>query len=255
MSVTAGEAVRRRRAPRGQGERLREEILAAAERLLIETGDQEAVSIRAVADAVGVTPPSIYLHFADKTELIFAICAKHFAELDRVLEEAAAGAADPLESLRLRGRAYVRFGVDHPEEYRILFMTRPAATPEDWDEARVMESASFHHLVQAVQAAIDAGAIGAVDPLTVSFGLWASVHGLTSLLVAKPAMLGPYQEALIDHVVDVQIAGLAALTPGEPARSAGEAARSAGAPGGAGSRRSGRAGPRRPAGPAASARR
>jgi len=65
---------RRRRAPRGQGRKLREEILAAAERLLRETGDQEAVSIRAVADAVGVTPPSIYLHFADKTDLIFAIC-------------------------------------------------------------------------------------------------------------------------------------------------------------------------------------
>src|ERR1051326_3303849 len=208
MGVTVGEAVRRRLAPRGQGERLREEILAAAERLLIETGDQEAVSIRAVADAVGVTPPSIYLHFADKTELIFAICAKHFAELDRVLEEAAAGAADPLESIRLAGRASVRFGVDHPEEYRILFMTRPAATPEEWNEARAIESASFHHLLPPVQAAIDAGSIGALDPLTVSFGLWAAVHGLTSLLVAKPAMLGPYQDALIDHVIDVQIAGL-----------------------------------------------
>ena len=65
---------RRARARRGEGPRLREEILAAATRLLAETGDEEAVSIRAVAEAVGVTPPSIYLHFADKTELIFAVC-------------------------------------------------------------------------------------------------------------------------------------------------------------------------------------
>src|ERR687888_1511242 len=101
------EAQRRRRAPRGQGERLRAEILAAAEHLLVETGDEEAVSIRAVADSVGVTPPSIYLHFADKNELMFAVCERQFERLDRVTEEAAAQSNDPLESLRLRGRAYV----------------------------------------------------------------------------------------------------------------------------------------------------
>jgi AcrR family transcriptional regulator len=47
------------RPPRGQGEQLREEILAAAERLLAKTEDTDAVSIRAVADAVGVASPSI----------------------------------------------------------------------------------------------------------------------------------------------------------------------------------------------------
>src|ERR687888_1032271 len=102
------EAQRRRRAPRGQGERLRAEILEAAERLLVQTGDQEAVSIRAVADAVGVTPPSIYLHFADKNELVFAVCERAFARFDAVQEEAAAQSDDPLESLMLRGRAYIR---------------------------------------------------------------------------------------------------------------------------------------------------
>jgi len=48
---------RRHRARRGEGARLREEILAAGTRLLLETGDEEAVSIRAIAQAVGVTPP------------------------------------------------------------------------------------------------------------------------------------------------------------------------------------------------------
>jgi AcrR family transcriptional regulator len=72
MTAEAASAANRRpRLPRGEGRRLRGEIMAAAERLLIDTGSQEAVSIRAVADAVGVTPPSIYRHFADKSELIF----------------------------------------------------------------------------------------------------------------------------------------------------------------------------------------
>src|SRR5581483_12470957 len=70
----------RKRAARGQGQLLREEIIAAAERLLIERGSEDAVSIRAIADAVGVTPPSIYMHFADKDELFMAVCEARFDE-------------------------------------------------------------------------------------------------------------------------------------------------------------------------------
>src|ERR687893_1922283 len=93
----------RRRAKRGQGELLRADILAAAERLLIQTGDEGAVSIRAIADAAGVTPPSIYLHFADKTELLAAVCEVRFQDFDRYLEEATIGIDDPLDALRARG--------------------------------------------------------------------------------------------------------------------------------------------------------
>src|SRR5207248_11518684 len=121
-AVSAAPPPRRTRARRGEGELLRTQILDAAERLLIETGSEEAVSIRRIAEAVGVTPPSIYLHFADKDELIFAVCERQFEALDRVMDEAVVGIEDPLEELYARGKAYVRFGLDHPEEYRILFM-------------------------------------------------------------------------------------------------------------------------------------
>jgi AcrR family transcriptional regulator len=52
------------------------------DQLLVESGDVGSLSIRAIADRVGVTPPSIYLHFADKTELVFAVCEEHFRRLD-----------------------------------------------------------------------------------------------------------------------------------------------------------------------------
>ena len=67
MSV---QRLRRRRAPRGSGDQLREEILDATTELLLKTGEAKAVSIRAVSQLVGVTPPSIYLHFADKDALL-----------------------------------------------------------------------------------------------------------------------------------------------------------------------------------------
>ena len=199
---------RRKRAPRGQGERLREEILAAAERLLIETGDDEAVSIRAVADAVGVTPPSIYLHFEDKNALIFAVCERQFERLDRVTEEAAAASDDPLESLRLRGKAYVRFGLENPEHYRILFMGKAKATPEGFDDERLRVVASFDHLVGAVQRCMDGGEIPHSDAFFVALGMWIAVHGLTSLLIAKPDFPWPGAEDLVDHFCSVHVAGL-----------------------------------------------
>jgi AcrR family transcriptional regulator len=196
----------RHRAPRGQGERLREEILEAAERLLIQTGNEEAVSIRAVADAVGVTPPSIYLHFADKSDLIYAVCEKNFAEFAHFIEAAIPGAAGPLDVLRGLGRAYVRFGLEHPEQYRILFLTRP---PEGWTADRILENAAFGHLLDAVQACLDARLLAPANPLLVGLGLWAAVHGITSLLITKPQLPWPDVDQLVDHVVSMCVDGLA----------------------------------------------
>jgi AcrR family transcriptional regulator len=207
LAAAPSRARRRRRARRGQGEKLREEIIAATERLLIRTGDMEQVSVRAVADAVDVTTPSIYLHFADKLELVFAVCEKHFADFDRTLEEAAAQSDDPLESLRLRGQAYVRFGLEHPEEYRILFMSKPAATPEGWSNERLMGNAAFGHLVQGVDRCLEAGVIAPGNPVLVASGLWAVVHGITSLLIANRGLVWPVEE-LVDHVVGAHLAGL-----------------------------------------------
>jgi AcrR family transcriptional regulator len=194
----------RPRARRGEGERLREEILLATERLLIKTGDQDSVSVRAIARAVGVTPPSIYLHFADKAELLFAVCARHFLALDESMETAAVGATDPLEALRLRGRAYVRFGLDHPEQYRVLFMSRPSAKPVGWTPDAMLENAAFtHHLDAVVRAFPDHD-----DTYVVAIGLWAGVHGVVSLLLSQPDFPWPDLDSLVDHVLTTQARGL-----------------------------------------------
>lgn len=198
---------RRPRARRGEGERLRDEILEATSRLLVRTGDREAVSIRAVADAVGVTPPSIYLHFADKADLIRAVCERHFRALGHDVGEAVAGVDDPLEQLRRRGRAYVRFGVEHPEQYRILFMSRPEQADGPPDE-ELLEACGFSALTENVVRAMDAGAIGRADPLLVATGLWTVVHGITSLAVALPHFPVVGLDTLVDHLLDVHGRGL-----------------------------------------------
>ena len=208
MTVARTSTVKRRlRSRRGEGETLRADLLAATERLMIETGRAEAVSIRAIADAVGVTPPSIYLHFPDKDSLILAVCERHFETFDSVIEAAGLSTDDPVESLRRRGQAYVRFGLENPEPYRILFMTRNDSA----QQRNVVVGAgarAFQHLVDAVQRCIDAGAFRSVDPVLAATGVWAAVHGVTSLLISLPGFPWPDIETLVDHVCNIQNFGL-----------------------------------------------
>lgn len=190
----------RPRARKGEGDLLRTEILEAAERLLLETGSEEAVSIRAVAEVTGVTPPSIYRHFTDKTHLMFEVCARHFELLDKVIEAACQGVDDPIEAMRARGRAYVSFGMDNPEHYRIMFMGPAYATPDQWND--LLASGAFANLVGGLQVAVDAGVLTACpggDVTAMAMHVWANIHGLTSLLVARPTMPWPELDAFVDE--------------------------------------------------------
>jgi AcrR family transcriptional regulator len=211
MTAAATSPGRRPRLPRGEGRQLRDEILAAAERLLLETGSQEAVSIRAVADAVGVTPPSIYRHFADKNALLFAVAARHFSALEDHMARACAGIDDPVDRLATLGRAYIEFGVANPEPYRIMFMTRPEVAPEEYQGHVMAGSRSFDRLVECVQDCIDAGRFrpGHTDAFRLSLGFWARVHGLTSLLMAKPGMPWPDDPGFLDQFTETCLYGVA----------------------------------------------
>lgn len=201
----------RPRARRGEGSKLRELILDATERLVVRQGDADAVSIREIAEAVGVTPPSIYLHFADKDELIRAVSERGFAEFDATVESAGADADDPVDALRARAHAYVSFGLENPQQYRVLFMGKTGALGPNADFAAMPGSGSFQHVVDAVARAIEAGALRRdLDPFLTATGLWTAVHGVTSLLISLPEFPWPDRDLLVDHVCDSVLYGLVA---------------------------------------------
>ena len=177
---------RRKRAKRGEGDKLREEILEVADRLLLDAGSESAVSIQAIADGVGCTPPAIYMHFSDKDALMFEVCARHFERFVEALAHASDDDhdADPLEMLRSRGRAYVQYGLDNPEPYRILFMQRAGESATGGISVATAES--FNLVTEAVQECLDSGVFPEGDPFTVACALWASIHGLTSLMISNP---------------------------------------------------------------------
>lgn len=176
----------------------------------MRTGDESAVSIRAIADAVGVTAPALYMHFADKDELIREVCRVQFRKLDAAVDELLGDVQEPVERLRRRGQAYVGFGVAHPEHYRIMLMGKDCFDEADLEAGRMPGMASFQALVDNVQACMDAGAFAADDPFLVATVLWAGVHGLTSLRITVPAFptFGD-ADGLVDRLLDTMARGLA----------------------------------------------
>lgn len=199
---------RRSRARRGEGDRLRDEILAAAERILIDTNDQSALSIRAIASAVGVTPPSIYLHFEDRNDLLFEVCERQWLKLEAAMDEAIADVTDPIERILARGQAYLRFGLDNPEHYRILMMSRPDDTPDRFSDERLASTAGLAIIADDLKRAMDAGRLREQDPMEAACLLWMAVHGMVSLLISKPDFPFPPVEQLFEHLASLSLDGL-----------------------------------------------
>lgn len=208
MSVQPRQPLRRRRAPRGSGEQLRDEILDATTDLLLETGHEKAVSIRSVAQRVGVTPPSIYLHFADKEALLDAVCARYFERLDEVMQTVAAEQPTTVDRLWAQGMAYVRFATENPELYRIAFMDEPRPG-SDVDIA--LNSSAFVHLCDSIQSLIDEGVYPPGDVTGLALDLLAVAHGLAALLISRPYLPFGDVEAFADRVLRATCAGHIAI--------------------------------------------
>jgi AcrR family transcriptional regulator len=202
---------RRRRNRRGEGGRLRAELIEAAARLLERTGDAHALTLAAVAREAGIAAPSIYRHFAGRNELVEAVVADRFERLDETLLEAMSGADGPVETLRSCCSAYCRFGLEHPGHYQVLFSANLAldpARPGDRPGERV-----FGRLVAAIQACVDAGAARRPDASLMAVNVWVALHGIVSLRTSRPN----HQWPPVDTLVDAAIAGQ--VGPGLPARS------------------------------------
>ena len=200
-------AARRRRSPRGSGDQLRDEIIDAATELLLESNQEKAVSIRSVSQRVGVTPPSIYLHFADKDALLDAVCGRYFERLDQVMQHVAAEQPTTIDRLRAQGLAYVRFARENPELYRIAMMSE-GQPGSDVDQA--LDAAAFVHMRDSVQALMDEGSYprgDAGDVTVTALGLWTVAHGLAALFISRPYLpFGDFEE-FADRVLSAACLG------------------------------------------------
>lgn len=192
----------------GEGERLRDDIVNAADALLAEAGSRDRLSLRGIARSVGITAPAIYAHFATKDELLAAVLERRFGWLADALRAAEPGAPGgsrgdesgaAIETVRARARAYVRFGLEHPAHYAALF--GPTADHLGLAYAGSPGEAVLAELLTPVTAVL--AERGSTDsPLDRATDVWVAVHGLVTLRSSQPSFVWGELEAQIDRLVD-----------------------------------------------------
>lgn len=167
----------------------REKILAAA-REMFATEGYDAVTMRAIAERIEYTPTALYHHFQSKQALLNELCQSDFLQLAKFFR-GGGKVADPIERIVAIGRAYLGFALEHPSQYRFMFMTvlpelEPSAGSAAQPDQRGEQSA-YAFLRETCQEAIDAGRLKPEfrDPDTVAQIMWATIHGIISLRIVK----------------------------------------------------------------------
>lgn len=210
-SATAG------RKKRGEGHTRREEILQAAKELFLEQG-YDATTIRRIADRVGVSAPALYLYFPDKEQMMLALCDQTFGYLLESIGEIEQTVSDPRQRIRRFGEAYLRFGMQHPDEYRLIFLGNniPESVrkvghrmpTDDPTRPGVGGALVFQRLV-AILVEAEASGLRLNYPADTCAELcWMGMHGLVSALILKPDFPWSNRELLIEGMLDITLKGV-----------------------------------------------
>jgi AcrR family transcriptional regulator len=202
---------------RGEGHTRREEILHAAKELFLEQG-YDLTTIRKIADRVGISAPALYLYFRDKEALMLALCDQTFGYLMEAVDEIEKSVDDPLERLHRFGEAYVRFGLTHPDEYRLIFLNSNIPEPlrtaghrmpiDDPTRPGVGGAMVFSRLVNCVKRAEASGIKLNYPPETCAELCWMGLHGLVSAFILKPDFPWSDRELLIKGMLEIHQKGI-----------------------------------------------
>jgi len=194
----------RERNRRGEGARLRDDILAAAAELLERTGSEEAVTLRAVARQVGISAPSIYAHFADREAIVDAIVNGAFGDFNAAIQAASDAAeragAGPPARLRAGCAAYLEFAAERPNRYKLLF-ERQDLIGDACEPVPLVRTESFRLLVGSLQACVEAGLSASDDPARDATAIWVALHGFATLRSSLPGFPWPGLDTMLDRIV------------------------------------------------------
>ncbi|GAB4513259.1 MAG: TetR/AcrR family transcriptional regulator [Anaerolineae bacterium] len=164
---------------------VRQTILTTAGEMFLESG-YEGFSLRQIAERIGYSPGTIYLYFKDKDDVLFTVCKEGFIAFAQVLENAKATTDDPLEQIRVMGREYVRFGLENPAYYQLMFMQRPEFMIRQETETGEPPVDAFMILQRTVEEAMAAGSLQPGDAQVTSDVLWSALHGVVALGICMP---------------------------------------------------------------------
>jgi AcrR family transcriptional regulator len=168
---------------------LRDRILNASRDIVVRDGFP-ALSMRKVADVIGYSPASLYLHFASRDAIAQALCVEAHAQLLAALRSSDTAP----ERLKPTAYAYVAFGREHPQMYRLMFMDNPdhaSAAINSVDPSGSSIRSLFSDALSS-RPSLPASAPASAE------ALWATLHGIVALSLTCPACLKEPLEDLVD---------------------------------------------------------
>jgi len=159
----------------------RARLISVAERLFVERGRDE-VSMRQLAQELGVSVMTPYRYFKDKDDILAATRASGFDRFADALETAYASVEDPVQRSRMVGEAYLKFAFENPAAYRLMFdLTQP--NEEDYPELARAGERARKTMSAHVECLLRAGVLEG-DPEVIAHVCWAAIHGLVVLKLA-----------------------------------------------------------------------
>ena len=200
----AHQVATRQRNPRGQGERLRDDIIEAASRLMADPA-APPLTLRGVAREAGVAATSVYLHFPDIESLVLAVADRRFGELVRVQEDARNSGGDPCEQVRAGCLAYCEFGLAHQGHYLVMF-TNPLPLPDGMAPDEFPGRKAFQRLTDAVAKCIGSDQEGPEAFRTAQL-IWQQMHGIVSLRISRSRVPWPPLAETVTEAVGRLLAG------------------------------------------------
>ena len=196
---------------------LRQVLLDAAEELA-RAGGPDEVGLRAVTRAAQVSHNAAYRHFADRDELLRAVCERCMSHLANRMEEQIAAVPpvdDPAMAAWLRleatGRAYVEFAVSEPGWFRTAFGVPHSVDGLGPDSGRGSRGLSpFELLSEALDGLVEAEVMSASERPNSEYAAWSAVHGFSTLILDGPLQDMPDGERAValNRLLGVVTAGL-----------------------------------------------
>jgi len=138
--------------------------------------------MREIGRRLAVSRAAAYRHFADRNALLAAVAAAGFKRLQQRVESVDTSApGTSVERFRRLGEEYVRFALENPAHYRLMY-GKEALAREGLPELREAANALYEHLVDVIGAYQRRGTIKRGDPRVLAYVAWSAVHGLASLV-------------------------------------------------------------------------
>ena len=208
MTVAAPTARRSARKAKGDGHLRRAEILEAAERIFVAEG-YEGATIRKIADEVGVSSTALYMHFQDKGCILLEICERTITLLLERNREIAAKPLDPVVRTRMMLEAYMRWGMEHPNAYQLVYSAPRPVSAGIWPEDTVDLSTQCYDIFCGVVREIAAsGRLRTGTAESAAQALWMSCHGVVALRSSRPNFGWAEADELIQVTLDGLLNGL-----------------------------------------------